>query len=250
MRVHLIMQGKGGVGKTLISALISQYFLSQNKKILCIDTDPVNTTFAGYKALDVKVIGLMEDNTIKPRNFDNLIEAIAHSEADDVVVDNGASSFVPLAHYLLNNNVPELFRDMNIELCIHTVIVGSQGLLDCINGFDALVRNFIRNIDSDNSESVKPKLYVWLNHYFGPIEAEGKQFFDMKCFQNNSDQITQVLQIPTMEAETYGLDFTEILQNKVTFKEAYQNENLTIMNRQRLKNLEKKLFKIVADGEL
>lgn len=250
MRVHLIMQGKGGVGKTLISALISQYFLSQNKKILCIDTDPVNTTFAGYKTLDVKVIGLMEDNTIKPRNFDNLIEAIAHSEADDIVVDNGASSFVPLAHYLLNNNIPELFRDMNIELCIHTVIVGSQGLLDCINGFDALVRNFIRNNDTENQESSKPKLYVWLNHYFGPIEAEGKQFFDMKCFQNNSEYITQVLQIPTMEAETYGLDFTEILQNKVTFKEAYQNENLTIMNRQRLKNLEKKLFKIIADGEL
>lgn len=244
------MQGKGGVGKTLIAALLSQYFLSNNKKILCIDTDPVNTTFAGYRSLDVKVIGLMEDNTIKPRNFDNLIEAIAHSEADEVVVDNGASSFVPLAHYLLDNNVSELFKDMNIELCIHTVIVGSQGLLDCINGFDALVRNFVRNNDSENEESSNPKLFVWLNHYFGPIEAEGKQFFDMKCFQNNSEYITQVLQIPTMEAETYGLDFTEILQNKVTFKEAYQNENLTIMNRQRLKNLEKKLFKIVADGEL
>ena len=29
-QVHLILQGKGGVGKSLISAILGQYFLSEN----------------------------------------------------------------------------------------------------------------------------------------------------------------------------------------------------------------------------
>ena len=50
-QVHLILQGKGGVGKSLISAILGQYF--QSKKITphCFDTDPVNATFAQYQAL-------------------------------------------------------------------------------------------------------------------------------------------------------------------------------------------------------
>ena len=73
MRVHLIMQGKGGVGKTLASTLLAQYFLAHEKKIACFDTDPVNTSFAGYRSLNVKVLELMQDDEIKPRNFDKSV---------------------------------------------------------------------------------------------------------------------------------------------------------------------------------
>ena len=50
-QVHIVLQGKGGVGKSLISAILGQYF--QHLKITphCFDTDPVNATFAQYQAL-------------------------------------------------------------------------------------------------------------------------------------------------------------------------------------------------------
>lgn len=72
---------------------------------LCIDTDPVNATFAGYQKLEAKKLQIMDGDEINPRHFDTLI---GWSTAADVVVviDNGASSFVPLSHYLISNQVP------------------------------------------------------------------------------------------------------------------------------------------------
>ncbi|MCZ2328968.1 nucleotide-binding protein [Bartonella sp. F02] len=53
-KVHMILQGKGGVGKSMIAAILAQYKASKKHMPLCIDTDPVNATFEGYKALNVQ----------------------------------------------------------------------------------------------------------------------------------------------------------------------------------------------------
>jgi CO dehydrogenase nickel-insertion accessory protein CooC1 len=101
-KIHMILQGKGGVGKSFIAALLAQYKASKGQPSLCIDTDPVNATFHGYQALGVRQIQLMEGNEIKPRRFDALVEMIAPAE-QDVIIDNGASAFLPLTHYLVSN---------------------------------------------------------------------------------------------------------------------------------------------------
>ena len=54
-KVNIVLQGKGGVGKSFIASVMAQYYYSKNKTPLCIDTDPVNATFHGFKALNVKV---------------------------------------------------------------------------------------------------------------------------------------------------------------------------------------------------
>jgi CO dehydrogenase nickel-insertion accessory protein CooC1 len=53
-KIHIILQGKGGVGKSLIAAVLAQYKTSKGQNPLCIDTDPVNATFNGFKALNVQ----------------------------------------------------------------------------------------------------------------------------------------------------------------------------------------------------
>ena len=169
-KVHLILQGKGGVGKSMIAAMLAQYKKSKGITPLCIDTDPVNATFEGYKSLNVKRINIMENDEINTRNFDSLVELIARAEGD-VIVDNGASSFVPLSHYLISNQVPELLQEMGHELVIHTVVTGGQALLDTVSGFAQLITQF-----PDESTFV-----VWLNGYWGPIESEGKSFEQMKA---------------------------------------------------------------------
>ena len=52
------------------------------------------------------------------------------SAEGDVIIDNGASSFVPLSHYLISNQVPALLQDMGHELVVHTVVTGGQALVD------------------------------------------------------------------------------------------------------------------------
>jgi CO dehydrogenase nickel-insertion accessory protein CooC1 len=50
-KIHMVLQGKGGVGKSFIAAMLAQYKARKGQIPLCIDTDPVNATFHGYKAL-------------------------------------------------------------------------------------------------------------------------------------------------------------------------------------------------------
>jgi anion-transporting ArsA/GET3 family ATPase len=58
-KIHMVLQGKGGVGKSMIAATIAQYKAGKGQKPLCIDTDPVNATFEGYKALNVSSPSMM-----------------------------------------------------------------------------------------------------------------------------------------------------------------------------------------------
>ena len=50
--VHFTLQGKGGIGKSLISYVLAQY-ISEKSDIICIDADPINKTFSGFKSLNV-----------------------------------------------------------------------------------------------------------------------------------------------------------------------------------------------------
>ena len=43
--IHLSLQGKGGVGNSLVASILAHYFRGRGRSIQCIDTDPVNRTF-------------------------------------------------------------------------------------------------------------------------------------------------------------------------------------------------------------
>lgn len=230
-RIHMVLQGKGGVGKSVIAALIAQYKKSKGETPLCIDTDPVNSTFQGYQSLDVRRLDIMDGDEINPRNFDLLVEWVADSK-DDIVIDNGAASFVPLSHYLVSNEVPALLSDMGHELVVHSVITGSQALLDTVHGFAQVVDQF-----PDPTSFV-----VWLNPYWGPVEHEGKPFQEMKAYTSNKKRVSAIVELPPMKEATFGRDVADMLQDRMTFEEALNTEGLTIMTRQRLKIFRDKVY--------
>jgi len=66
------------------------------------------------------------------------------------------STFVPMSHYLISNQIPALLLNMGHELVIHTVITGSQVLLDTLNGFVQLIKQLPREV----------LFVVWLNPYW------------------------------------------------------------------------------------
>ena len=57
-QVHFVLQGKGGLGKSLVSAILGQYFHARKATLHCFDTDPVNATFAQYEALAAEHINV------------------------------------------------------------------------------------------------------------------------------------------------------------------------------------------------
>ncbi len=229
--IHLILQGKGGVGKSMIAAFLAQYKLGKGKLPLCLDTDPVNASFEAYKSLKVSRLSILQHEEIDPRRFDQLIEQIAKAKTD-VIIDNGASSFVPLSAYVLSNHVPTLLHDMGHQLIVHTVVTGGQALLDTLTGMTQLIRQFPADVP----------FVVWLNPYWGPIELEGKSFEQMKAYREYKDRISAIIPLPDLKKETFGRDLSDMLQAHLTFDEAIALPSLTIMARQRLSIIKKQLF--------
>ena len=230
-KIHVVLQGKGGVGKSVAAAFLAQYKIEKGQGPTCIDTDPVNATFYGYKALNVQRLQIMDADEINPRSFDTLVEMIAGAKAD-VIIDNGASSFVPLSHFLISNQVPALLTEMGHELVVHTVVTGGQALLDTVSGFAQLASQF-------PGEAL---FVVWLNPYWGPIEDEGKSFEQMKAYTANKGRVSAIVQIPALKKETYGRDLSDMLQARLTFDEALAMGSLTIMTRQRLKIIKGQVY--------
>lgn len=225
--IHFILQGKGGVGKSFISAVMYQYMSSKDINVTGFDTDPVNTTFAGYKSLDVKVIDIMSGDDIDQRKFDKMIELILEDNTGaNFIIDNGASSFVPLVSYLKENDALQMIKDAGHDVQLHTVITGGQAMGDTLTGLSVLATSF-----------PQADIVVWLNQYFGSIAStEGdKSFEDFKLYQKHSSQIRCLVRIPQRKQSLFGKDIEEMLSRRQTFDEAINSGAVPIMTRQRLK---------------
>ena len=44
MSIHFILQGKGGVGKSYVASLLTQYLQDKKKPVVGFDLDPTNPT--------------------------------------------------------------------------------------------------------------------------------------------------------------------------------------------------------------
>jgi hypothetical protein len=88
---HLFLQGKDGVGNSLIASSLAKYYKSHGVRAICIETDPVNQTFWQYAALGAQQLKLMDRNQLRRRQFSSLMESILGSDKS-FIVDNGAST--------------------------------------------------------------------------------------------------------------------------------------------------------------
>lgn len=233
--VHLILQGKGGVGKSVISTFLAQYLKENRVGVFCVDTDPVNATFSGYKDLAVTKLEIMEGDEINTRKFDSLIEMIAEEERE-IVIDNGSSNFVPFSHYLVTNCVDELLTSIDRQLVVHCVITGGASSLDTLAGFASLVTQFAGST----------RFVIWKNPYHGPVEFNGATFEETKTYLNFRNRIAGIIELPKLKEDTYGVDLSEVLEARLTMAEALENKELSIMTRQRLKMIKRELDRAIG----
>ena len=108
--IHLTLQGKGGVGKSLVASILAQYFRHHGREIHCIDSDPVNQTFSQYAELGAEHLELMRDGRIDSGGFNILLHRLI-TEEGTFIVDNGASTFVPLWSFILESNALEMLSE-------------------------------------------------------------------------------------------------------------------------------------------
>ena len=228
--IHFILQGKGGVGKSLIAALMTQYQLHEGIPTIAVDTDPVNASLAAYSAFPTRRIELLDKHqNLKPREFDTLMEMIVAHPDEAFVIDNGASSFLPLSGYLVENDVMAMLQGMGRQVIVHTVVTGGQAMMDTLHGLAALGKN------------MQVPLAIWINGYFGEVVADGKRFEQMKVYESLKRQIVAVMRIDKM-SPLFEDDFRTLLERHLTFEQALNDEGFNLMARNRLKMIRDNLF--------
>lgn len=234
-KVHFTLQGKGGVGKSFVSSLIAQYYVDKGLPITCIDTDPVNATLVGYKSLNARHINLLDGSTVNERGFDEMMEQVV---ADDTnfVIDNGASSFVPLSNYLVENDAIQMIQSHGKAVVVHTVVTGGQSMMDTLKGFRSLASQLPPTAN----------LVVWQNEYFGEIEADGKRFEDMQVYRDYKDRVMATIRIPRQTSSTFGKDVELMLESKLTFADVAGGGEFGLMAKQRLSQVRKTIFDQLA----
>jgi hypothetical protein len=230
--IHLMLQGKGGVGKSLIASVLAQYFREHGRDVRCVDTDPVNRTLAQYSALGADRLNLRDEhNRIDQRSFDSLMERFLTEDGATFVVDSGASTFLPLWHYLLENCALDYLRQQGRRVYVHTVISGGQALIDTLNGFNELAQT-----------TQERNIVVWVNEYFGRVEADGKKFSEMAAYKDNAQKVCGAVIFTKRNQDTFGRDVEDMISAKLTFQEAITTARLPIMAKQRLKLVKSDLF--------
>lgn len=237
--IHFFLQGKGGVGKTLTSSFTTQYLSSISDDVLCIDTDSVNHTFSQYSAFNAVEYNIYdpESSFLDETIIEEMAESIYEATHEHIVIDNGASSFMPLLQYLTSNQIIDALEEAGHQVYIHTIITGGQGLKDTLTGLNSVLESF-QNVP----------IVVWLNYKFGDILVDGKMFHDWTIYKKNQQTIRGIIPIDFNASQLFQNDLETMLGGKHTFDEAMDNAKL--FSRNRLKQMKEQIFEAIANTDL
>lgn len=229
--VHFVLQGKGGIGKTLVSSLLAQYIDDKFPETLyCYDTDQENATFSDYKALNVKLVDVMNpDRTINRKMFDKMLLEVFNSDKN-IVIDNGANTFSPLMSYLMENSFIDMMQESGKNIYIHTIIGGGDNLKDTTAGFVSLAKQ------------TNCPMVIWLNENASWGTTEN--FIESETFSNNSDNVCGVVLLQGRNSDTFGDDIKRMNKARMTLKEiTAANGTFNILEISRLSTVVRDVFK-------
>jgi hypothetical protein len=230
--VHFILQGKGGIGKTLVSTILAQWLAPKHASTLrCYDTDQENPTFSRYKAMNVKHVPVMTDNrTIDPKRFDALMIDLLEEEGN-CVIDNGANSFSPLMAYLLENDCFGMLQEAGRKVYIHTIVGGGDTLHDTATGFVS------------TAKATGVPLVLWENEHFGKLaSASGKLFTESQSFSDHENRVRGRVVLAARNPDTFGADLKKMNMGRLTLDEVRASDKFNVMEKQRIKVVFRDLF--------
>lgn len=229
--VHFVLQGKGGIGKTLVSAFLAQYIDDRFPETLeCYDTDQENATFADYKAFNVKLVDVMnEDRTINRKMFDKMLLEVFASKKN-IVIDNGANTFSPLMSYLMENDFIDMMLEAGKRVYIHTIIGGGDNLKDTKAGFVSLAKQ------------TSCPMVIWLNENASWGTTEN--FIESDTFNENSGNVRGVVLLQGRNSDTFGDDVRRMNKARLTLKEITASPGeFNILETSRLGTVVRDVFK-------
>jgi len=208
-RLDLIMNGKGGVGKSFFAVNFIQYLKDHSVKYVAIDTDNENSTLKRFHPDSIFI------DLSLPQAIDRLfVELSGHSL---VAVDCRAASTDIFLHYFTKLNVFDVLEELNASL---TLILPVNHEPDSVKQIQILTERF-----NDKASYVVVK-----NHSFG----EQFDIYD-KC----KTRLRLLDELDGVEIKMPMLNnwlVVALNQANSTITPALHSAKFSIMDRQRLKN--------------
>lgn len=159
-RLHIVIGGKGGSGKSCAAANLGGYLKAKGSTLLCLDLDPINSTFAKWKGLDVQCVDVLNhartrvDNAKVEALFATVIESASFSE---VIMDMGNTAFLSLIQYFKEIDALEIFKVSDVEVLFHVPLTGGQSAKETLDDW-LKVQEIVKH---------DAKMVAWANEFIG-----------------------------------------------------------------------------------
>lgn len=234
---HFILQGKGGVGKSMIASILYQYFDNKGVDIRAIDTDPVNHSLESYQTFNVELHDILDGKNIDQGKWDTLIDKICDEVPANghIIIDNGASSFLALTDYIYKEELTEILKDAGVTPFFHVIITGGDALQHTLEGIDELLEVLPEGTN----------FVVWVNPFFGKVQMGDRTYMDFKTIKENKARLKFFIELPDVDKQTLGRDLIDLFTRKVPMNDAIKSDQTHRMTKSRLKRYRDKIFSYI-----
>lgn len=136
--IHFVGGEKGGVGKSVVARLLSQYFLDNNKPYCGLDADRSHPTLSRYYGEFTAPVDLDEFESI-----DQIIELASAEEDRQILIDLPAQSQRFLDRWIDDNGVFELCTEMQIPIVFWHLVDGGRDSMNLLQKFIVRYRDHL-----------------------------------------------------------------------------------------------------------
>lgn len=250
MNVELIMNAKGGVGKTHVAFHIAEFLNGRGVPVIGIDCDSNNSTFSAFKKLNVEALPLIDrEGSFDQRQFDRLVDMISDPKASPdtvMIVDVGGGALKELGQYFAESGMLRYLVGLDedqperpAEVRLHTVVAGGSNFPDSFASFCLLARDF----------DYVP-MVLWKNPHSGPV-AQGKHALEeLPQYKVVAKRLEAIIELPAGRSKTFGTDMTTMMANRHTYDEALKSGDFGLAAQQRLKQMQRAMHALLIDKGL
>lgn len=211
--IHLVDGEKGGVGKSLVTRTMIQYFLDKKIPFVPVETDRSNPDVAGvYKGICQYAV--FSENERQADKADRIFEMATNKP---VVVNLAAQSHRAVFDWIERNQLIELGNSEGVTFCKWFVSTG---------GYDSL------NLFGQSVNSYGEKIPHILVRNLGLCDDWEHVDSDVNIQKLIKKYKIIVIDFPKLAYKERNI----IDQNRMTFAEARENKEFGIIGRQRVVN--------------
>ena len=214
-RLNLILNGKGGVGKSFFAVNLVQYLKDKKIQFVACDCDNENSTLKRFHG-EVEFLELAH-----PRGLDPMIRAL--EKYDLVVVDCRAASTEVFFNYFDEINLPETLKTLSAAL---TVVMPVNQEADSIDQLQRIVGKLKKTCS-----------YVVLRN---AVHNNNFVLYDQSVIHNKLQKELGAKEITMAKLQPWLVE--ELSHKNLTITAALTDGRFYLLDRQRLKTWQRKLY--------